>query len=287
MCHNSSLLNLSEYEKRLRRRNTLALVASGLIFAIFLFAGMFISGDMLPVDFARKNLPPSWIHPFGCDGAGRDMFLRSVKGLSTSILIALLAVLLSVLIALVTSYIQASSSKVAKKIVDSLVDLFLSIPQMMLLIFVSVVVGRGVMGVVFGIAFTHWMHLSRILSAEVKQVMEEPYIACSRAFGKSHGYIYIHHVLPHLGRQLLVSLGVLFPHAILDEAAISFLGLGLPLEMPAIGTILAESMQYLLQGNWWLAVYPGLMLVFLVVDMQIFARALQKYFGAEGDGLNA
>ncbi len=287
MRHSISLLQLAQSEKKLKRRNTITLIITGLIFAIALFAGVFVRGDMLPVDFAHKNLPPSWLHPFGCDGAGRDMFLRSVKGLSTSILIALIAVSLSVLIALLASYIQASRWKWAKKAVDYVVDLFLSIPQMMLLIFISVIVGRGIWGVVFGIAFTHWMHLSRMLSAEVKQVMEEPYIACARAFGKSHFYIYTKHVLPHLGRQLMVSLGVLFPHAILDEAAISFLGLGLPLEMPAIGTILAESMQHLLQGHWWLAVYPGLLLVFIVVDMQIFARALTQRYIPEGDDVDA
>ncbi len=287
MCHSASLIQLAYEERNLRRKNTLTLIVTGLIFAIALFAGLFISGDLLPVDFAHKNLPPSWLHPFGCDGAGRDMFLRSVKGLSSSILIALLAVSLSIFIAMLTSYIQSSRLKWAKNAVDYIVDLFLSIPQMMLLIFISVIVGRGIWGVVFGIAFTHWMHLARILTAEVKVVMEEPYIAASRAFGKSHFYIYVNHILPHLFRQLLVSLGILFPHAILDEAAISFLGLGLPLEMPAIGTILAESMKYLLQGHWWLAVYPGLLLVVIVLDAQVFARALRRRFAPEGDDIHA
>ncbi len=252
-----------------------------------LCVGLFIGQDMLTLDFAHKYLPPTWVHPFGCDGAGRDMFLRSTKGLSTSIVIATIAVGISVAIALVASYIQAVGPKWARKCIDALCDLFLSIPQMMLLIFVSVIVGRGIWGVIAGIALSHWMHLSRILSAEVKQVMKETYIAASKAFGKSDFYIYAHHVFPHISKQLVVSLGVLFPHAVLDEAAISFLGLGLPLETPAIGTILAESMQYLLQGYWWLAILPGVMLVFLVVDMQVFARGLAARYLGEGDDFHA
>ncbi len=278
---------IQQLQKHLKLQNSATIIVAGLIFALSLFAGMYISGDLLSVDLAHKYLPPSWMHPFGCDGAGRDMFLRSVKGLSTSILIAMVAVFISVIISLVASYIQSSGNRYAQRIVDYIVDVFLSIPQMMLLIFISVIVGRGVLGVIFGIAFTHWMHLSRILSAEVKQLLEEPYIACAKAFGKSHFYIFTRHILPHLSKQILVSLGVLFPHAVLDEAAISFLGLGLPLEMPAIGTILAESMQYLLQGHWWLAVYPGLLLVLIVVDMQILSDALLRRFAPEGDDIHA
>lgn len=87
----------------------------------------------------------------------------------------------------------------------------------------------------------------------------------SRKLGKSGGWIFVHHLLPHLAPQFLVGLILMLPHGILHEASISFLGFGLPPEQPAIGIILSESMRYLSTGMWWSAVLPGLSLVLLVL----------------------
>jgi peptide/nickel transport system permease protein len=83
--------------------------------------------------------------------------------------------------------------------------------------------------------------------------------------GKSSGWILTHHLLPHLVPQFFVGLILLFPHAILHEAGVSFLGYGLPPEQPAIGIILSESMKYLSAGMWWTAVFPGILLVAIVL----------------------
>lgn len=90
-------------------------------------------------------------------------------------------------------------------------------------------------------------------------------MAVSRKLGKSGGWILLHHLLPHLAPQFLVGLILMFPHAILHEASVSFLGFGLPPEQPAIGIILAESMRYLSAGMWWPALLPGLTLVLIVL----------------------
>ena len=97
------------------------------------------------------------------------------------------------------------------------------------------------------------------------QLRSQQYIAVSRRLGKSSGWILVNHLLPHLVPQFFVGLILMFPHAILHESAISFLGYGLPPEQPAIGIILAESMKYLSAGLWWPAVFPGLTLVLIVL----------------------
>lgn len=116
-----------------------------------------------------------------------------------------------------------------------------------------------------GIAATHWCSLARLIRGEVLQLRSMQYVAVSRKLGKSGGWILAHHLLPHLGPQFLVGLVLMFPHAILHEASVSFLGFGLPPEQPAIGIILSESMRYIGAGMWWPAVLPGLTLVLIVL----------------------
>jgi len=120
-------------------------------------------------------------------------------------------------------------------------------------------------GLLIGVAATHWCSLARLIRSEVMQLRSQQYIAVSRRLGKSSGWILTHHLLPHLVPQFFVGLVLMFPHAILHEASISFLGYGLPPEQPAIGIILSESMKYISSGMWWTAVFPGLVLVLIVL----------------------
>ena len=141
-----------------------------------------------------------------------------------------------------------------------LIDVFLSMPHMMFLILISVAVGKGLQGVIIGLALTHWTGLTRLIRAEIKQIKTENFISISKALGKSPMWIAVKHIFPHLISQVFVAMILLFPHAILHEAGISFLGFGLSLSSPAIGIILSESMKYLAQGYWWLAFFPELIL---------------------------
>ena len=118
--------------------------------------------------------------------------------------------------------------------------------------------------------------LARLIRAEVIQLRESPYIQISRKLGKSSCYIARKHMLPHLVSQFIVGLALMFPHAILHESSITFLGFGLSTEQPAIGIVLSEAMQYLITGKWWLALFPGLLLVFTVVLFYILGESLRK-----------
>ena len=252
-------------EKFSRRKKTFFLIGFNLAFFILiLILGSNIHEDQLELNFMAKNLAPSFAHPFGTDALGRDMLLRTLKGLSVSIQIALIATLASLLVSLAFGLLLAIGDERQDAFVSWLIDVFLSIPHMIFLIIISVALGRGEKGVVVGIAATHWTFLTRIIRAEIKQIKTQDYLKVAAHLGKSRFEIAVKHVLPHLLPQIFVATILLFPHAILHEAGISFLGFGLSLSTPAIGIILAESMQYLAQGCWWLAFFPGMMLVCVV-----------------------
>ena len=158
-------------------------------------------------------------------------------------------------------------------LVSWLIDLVMGVPHILLIILVSLACGRGFWGVTAGVTLTHWPALARLVRGEVLQLKGAPWLRMSRRLGAPRGKILRNHILPHLLPQFLTGLILQFPHAILHEAGVTFLGFGLPPEQPAIGVILEESMSYLTTGRWWLALFPGLALVLVVV---LFALAGER-----------
>jgi peptide/nickel transport system permease protein len=239
-------------------------------------AGLCMSTQATTTDLAIKNLAPSVAHWFGTDSLGRDMFARTFAGLSTSVGLGLAAAVVSAVIALALGIASAIGPRWVDVVVTFAIDLMLSIPHIVLLLLISYALGRGFWGVAIGIALTHWASLARVVRAEVMQVRGSAFIAHARKLGASPLQIAWRHVMPAVLPQFIVGLVLMFPHAILHEASITFLGFGLPSEAPAIGVILSESMSYLSLGMWWLAVFPGLALFACVVLFNAAGGALRR-----------
>lgn len=252
---------------RRSNRTTTALVAAvgAIVLVAVVIAGIALAPAATATDLDARSLAPSLAHPFGTDRLGHDMLVRTVAGLSTSILIGLIAVAASSLIALALGCASALGGRKVDAVVTWLIDLMMGIPHIVLLILISYAVGKGFWGVVVGIALTHWPSLARVVRAEVLQVKNAPYVAAGAKLGRGRWDAAVRHVLPHVLPQFLVGLILMFPHAILHEASITFLGFGLSPESAAIGIILSESMSYLSAGMWWLAFFPGLALVCVVM----------------------
>lgn len=242
--------------------------------------GSYFQEKAATADFSRKNLAPCPRYPFGTDWMGRDMFLRTLCGLSLSIRIGLLTACISAGIAFFMG-ICVSLGKAADNIIIGIIDAVMGIPHMLLLILISFAAGKGFLGVVAGISLTHWTSLARLLRGEVLQLKEYPYIKISQKLGMGKLKAAFVHMTPHLLPQLFVGIILEFPHAILHEASLTFLGFGLPLEQPAIGIILSESMKYLSAGKWWLSLLPGLMLVFVVLMFHYMGDMLDSLFFPE------
>ena len=262
-----------------RRAMLLGIVLLALLLAFVCVLGRYLAPAASTTGFSHKNLGVSLAHPFGTDWMGRDMMFRTLSGLSTSILVGLVSAAFSSVIAFVLACVAVLGGPVADSLVDWLIDVVMGIPHIVLLLLISYALGRGFWGVTVGVAVTHWPSLTRLLRAEIAQLKAQPYIACSRAVGVSSWRIAAVHMLPGIFPQYLVGLVLLFPHAILHEASITFLGFGLSPEQPAIGVILSESMSYLSSGAWWLAVFPGLSLLLIVLAFDRIGGLLRGLVG--------
>ena len=260
-------------------RRTKTIIFAALIFLVILgvyLSGAFLSDDLIQADFSKKALKPSLEHPFGTDLLGRDMLVRTIKGLSVSISVGMIASSVSAVIALFVGVAAATGRSWLDHFINWLIDLVMGIPHTVLLILISFACGKGLKGVLIGVAVTHWTGLARIIRSEVLQIRSQQYIGVSKRLGHSSWWITVHHILPHMVPQFIIGLILLFPHAIMHESGLSFLGFGLSPEQPAIGIILSESMKYLSSGMWWLAFFPGLMLVIIVLLFDRLGENMKK-----------
>ena len=258
----------------LRQKTLLTIGLTGFVLLVIFISGWMIDAN-LPTDFAIKMQAPSLSHPFGTDWMGRDMFIRTIKGLSLSIVIGIGASVISSIIATLLAFL-ASVNKWFDAFVSWLIDLFASIPHILLIMMISIALGKGAFGVIMAVAFSHWVNLTRVLRAEVLQINTSEYVALSNRLGRSKLWIAKEHILPLVVSQIFVGTLLVFPHAIMHEASVTFLGFGLSPHEPAIGIILSESMSYLAMGAWWLAFFPGLALLIVVLLFDIIGDNLKR-----------
>jgi len=259
----------------LRTKTLLIIAFTALLLLSVVITSLFINSENITTNFGFRNLAPSFEHLFGTDWMGRDMFTRTMKGLGLSIMIGAFASVLSTIIAVLLA-LCSSLHKYLDSFVGWLVDLFLSIPHLLLIILVSIALGGGAFGVIIGVAVSHWTTLTRVLRAEIKQINTSEYVHISKNFGKSKFWIAKRHILPLVLTQIVLGTILIFPHAIMHEASVTFLGFGLSPHEPAIGIILSESMKYLATGAWWLAFFPGLSLLIIVLLFDLIGDNLQK-----------
>ena len=259
-----------------RRSKTLAIALLCLfVLIILLFGTQIISTSGLEINLQAQNQPPDFAHPFGTDWLGRDMLTRTLHGLSLSLWVGLLTAICSAVLALVLGTISAIMGGKVDMAITWLIDVFFSLPHLVLIILVAFAAGGGVGGLLISIIITHWMGLARLLRAEVLQIKNSDYVQLSSKLGRSPLWIARHHMIPHLFPQFVVGLILQFPHAILHEAGLTFLGLGLSPETPALGIILSESMRYLSAGYWWLSVLPGMALLIAVKAFDILGASVR------------
>ena len=258
----------------LRQKTLLTIGLTGLILLVIFICGWMTNAN-LPTDFSIKMQAPSLVHPFGTDWMGRDMITRTIKGLSLSIVIGIGASVISSIIATILAFL-ASANKWLDEAVSWAIDLFASIPHILLLMMISIALGKGAFGVIMAVAFSHWVNLTRVLRAEVLQINTSEYVALSNRLGRSKLWIAKEHILPLVISQIFVGTLLVFPHAIMHVAIITFLGFGLSPHEPAIGIILSESMSYLAMGAWWLAFFPGLALLIVVLLFDIIGDNLKR-----------
>ncbi|NHN31755.1 ABC transporter permease [Paenibacillus agricola] len=228
-----------------------------------------------PNDLAVENRlqAPSSIHFFGTDDFGRDIFSRVLHGGVISLAIGFAVVILAVgsgtLIGLFSGYF-----KLFDNIVMRVMDGLMSFPGLILAISMIGVLGRGVFTVIISLSIVYLPRVARVVRGSVLVVREYPFVEAEKVLGASKIYILFIHILPNCLSPIIIQSSFIFSYAILGEAALSFLGVGVPPVTPSWGNILSDARLYIVQA-WWIAVFPGVAIMITVLGLNMFGDGLR------------
>ncbi len=230
--------------------------------------------DAHNIDIMNSEIPPMWSEegesqfPLGTDNMGRDMLSTMLYGLRTSIIIAGCAVLLQatlgILVGLTAGYLGGKTDAILMR----LADIQFSFPYLMVAIFIG-----AIFQIVFGvgsyerlavplliviIGLSEWPMYARTIRASVIGEVNKEYVEAARVIGLSRATIMIRHVLPNSLTSVMVISTIQVANAVMSEAALSFLGLGMPVTKPSLGSLIQSGFEFIFSGSWWITVFPGI-----------------------------
>ncbi len=258
------------------KKKPLCLVSAVMI--LFLL-GIALFGEMLsPYPYDLQNTeetlsPPARVHLFGTDQLGRDLLSRLIYGTRVSMTVSLLTAFSAILVGTLYGALSGYFGGRTDALMMRLVDVIYALPDLLLIILITVVIGRGLLGVFLALSLVGWVTVARLIRGEVLRLKEQPYIESARAIGASHTRILFLYILPNTLGALIVTLTFLIPSAILAESTLSFIGLGLSPPAASWGTLANE-------GWKGLRFYPHLI---VFPSLAIFITMLA--FNFLGDGL--
>ena len=243
-------------------------LASAVLLIIILgciFCGFFTGDDPYRMELTQINQAPSAEHLFGTDTLGRDIFTLIWYGGRRSLFIGAFATLISTAIAVIYGSISGLAGRTVDSIMMRFSEIMLSIPSLLLIIFMQAVIGqRNVVGISIIIGITGWMSVAKMVRTEVRKIRDSEYVLISRMMGGGFMHILIKHLAPNFISTIMFMVVMNIRSAIVAESTLSFLGIGLPVEIITWGSMLSLSEKALLTGSWWIILIPG---VFLIVTL--------------------
>ncbi len=282
------------------RRDKVA-IASSLIFLLFAFMALFAPWiapfdpyDLKQLELLDSELPPIWVEDsdprflLGTDDQGRDLWSTILYGMRVSLLIGISAVLLQstigIVIGLVSGYIGGKVDSVLMRIAD----VQLSFSTLMVAIIILAIVKSSFGGetysdwaiviLIFVIGLSEWPQIARTVRSSALAEKEKEYVDAARVMGFGPMRIMFKHILPNCLSPIFVIATVQIANAIITEAALSFLGLGMPVTQPSLGSLISIGKEYLLSGSWWITLIPGLFLILIVISINLMGDFLRDVF---------
>jgi peptide/nickel transport system permease protein len=254
-----------------------AMLAGAIILAIVLLAAA-LAPWIAPyapnkLSIVNKLKPPSMTNLFGTDEFGRDIFSRAIFAGRISLLVSLgvvcISTVLGVALGVMAGYFRRLDAPISR-----LLDAMMSFPDILLAIALVAALGPSLSTVILALGITYAPRLARIVRGSTLVLRELPYIEAAVAMGLPTWQILLRHVLLNLASPILVQATFVFASAMLAEASLSFLGVGVSTDMPTWGTMLASGREYMNNAPW-LMIYPGLAIVFSVLSLQLLGDGLR------------
>ncbi|MCH3957013.1 MAG: ABC transporter permease [Olsenella sp.] len=266
------------------RRNRLAVIAIiwiSIIVAIAITADLWVPqwlGSPTDTDTTMSStmskLPPSAEHPFGTDALGRDVLCRVIYGSRISLAVGVLATAISTVLGLIMGALAAYYGGIWDTIIMRLADIFLAFPYTLFVIVLLAVIGQGIQNVFIAIGILGWPSIARVFRSAILSVKENDYVDAARAMGASDARIIARHIFPNSVASIVVYATMNIGGAILTEAALSYLGMGVTPPNPSWGIMIQDGQQYLATQPW-LMLMPGLAILTTVLAFTLLGDGLR------------
>lgn len=227
-----------------------------------LFAEAIMTKDPTYLDLAHPAQAPCREFLFGTDTLGRDIFSMIWYGGRISLTIGVVATVISTAIAVIFGAASGLAPQWLDTLLMRLTEIFLSIPNLLLVVFLQAILGKpSVWSIALVVGLTGWASIAKVVRTEVRQLRGSEYVAAARAMGGGFFHILLHHLAPNFLSAILFMVVMNVRSAIVAESTLSFMGIGLPLEIISWGSMLSLAEKAMLTGAWWMLVIPGVFLV--------------------------
>ena len=253
----------------------IAATVLGLVVLGAVFAPIVARHDPVEQDVERRLESPSRAHLFGTDGFGRDVFSRVVHGARASLTVGFGAVALAGLIGVAVGLTTAYAGGVADLIVQRAVDVLMGFPFLVLALIVIVALSPSTLSLTLAIGLGLAPHTARLARSAALPIVEEQYVAAARASGAGPFHVVVFHLLPNTAPAIVAQLTGYFGAAIAAEAALSFLGLGVPPPFPSWGRMLQEGTRAYFEAAPWVTLLPGVILSLTVMSCAVLGDGLR------------
>jgi peptide/nickel transport system permease protein len=260
--------------------------ALGLVLVVLVVLLAIFAPALSPHDPAKQNIvyrlkPPFWIeggsmeHPLGTDSLGRDLLSRVIYGSRVSIFVGLAATAASALVGVSLGLIAGYLGGSTDAIISRVGDVQQAIPFLVLAIAVAAMLGPGLFNLILVLVITTWVTFFRVVRGEVLSVREEQYVLGAQSIGASNARIILRYILPNVAASIIVIATLLIANMIIFEASLSFLGLGVPSNVPTWGRIVSDGRSYITE-EWWIAFFPGLAILITVMGINLLGDWLRE-----------
>ncbi|MGV0814523.1 ABC transporter permease [Mycolicibacterium boenickei] len=262
---------------RLLLSNPVTAVSAGVLAAVLIVA---VSASWIApygindIDVPSALQGPGSAHWFGTDELGRDVFSRVLVAIAASLRVAVVSVALAAVIGVLVGVLAGYRGGWIDTVVMRVVDVMFAFPVLLLALAIVAVLGPGITTTMLAIGIVYIPIFARVARASALGVRVEPFVAVSRTMGTGDGYILARHILPNIAGPLIVQLSLSLAFAILAEAALSFLGLGIQPPQPSLGRMIFDAQGFVTLA-WWMAVFPGAAIFVMVLAFNLFGDGLR------------
>lgn len=266
-----------ESKKRKKSFPVLSVIILSVLCILCLFAELVSTKDPSYLDLLNYNKPPNSEFIFGTDTLGRDIFSCIWHGGRISIFIGFFATAISTLIAIIYGSLSGLAPKWLDGILMRFTEIILSVPELLLIVFIQAILGKpNVLSISLVIGLTSWCSISKVVRTEVRQLREAEYVLASRSMGGGFFHLMREHLAPNFVSSIMFMVVMNIRGAIVAESTLSFMGMGLPLDIISWGSMLSLAEKALMTKSWWIVLIPGAFLVCLLMCVTNIGNYLRK-----------